>query len=139
MKNSSHGELGHQLDQRLPSLNAVRESAAVPFRGWLRAVREAKGLTQKSAAAKAGIKQQAFAQFETREVKGTITVESLAYAADALDCEVVYFLRPKSQGAKSFGGLGDGQDLVRTSRGTRAPSPAVPKDRTSDDFPVELR
>jgi transcriptional regulator with XRE-family HTH domain len=139
MKDSRQSAFAKELDQKLTALRAVRESATRPVRGWLRTVREAQGLSQGAAADKAGIKQQAFAQFETREVKGTITVESLAYVADALDCEVVYFLLPKSSGALSFGGPGDRKDRVRVSRGTVTPPPAVPKDRTSDDLPMELR
>ena len=46
------------LQQRAESLNSVRAAAEMPARGWLRAVREAIGLTQGRAAARAAVKRQ---------------------------------------------------------------------------------
>jgi predicted DNA-binding mobile mystery protein A len=93
------------LEQRLAPLNAARKSAQVPARGWLRAVREAIGLTQCKAAEKAAMKRQSFAQFEAAEKKGSISLASLRRAAAAMDCEVVYFIVPRESVARSFGEL----------------------------------
>lgn len=97
-------------------------------------------MSQTAAAAKADIKQQALAQFETREVKGTITLESLAYAADALDCEVVYFLLPKARAAVSFGvGKGGQTAETRPKQPSLEAEPVFPQERVGEDLPLELR
>jgi predicted DNA-binding mobile mystery protein A len=77
----------------------------MPARGWLRAVREAVGLTQGSVAARASVKRQSYSQFETAEEKGTITLGSLRRAAEAMDCELVYFLIPKESVSSTYLGL----------------------------------
>jgi predicted DNA-binding mobile mystery protein A len=82
----------------------------VPARGWLRAVREAVGLTQARVAAKAAMKRQSLAQFEVAESKGVITLASLRRAAEAMDCELVYFVLPRSSAATSFGALAQRAD-----------------------------
>lgn len=67
----------------------------VPAGGWLRAAREARGLTQREAARRAKVSQQAFHQFETGELSETITLDRLRRSAAAVDCQLVYFLFPK--------------------------------------------
>jgi predicted DNA-binding mobile mystery protein A len=81
----------------------AREAAAVPARGWLRAVREAVGLTQLELAAKVGVKRQSYAQFENSEERGSISIASLRRAAEAMDCELVYYVIPRK--ARSYSGL----------------------------------
>lgn len=77
----------------------------MPARGWLRAVREAVGLTQGTVAARASVKRQSYSQFETAEEKGTITLGSLKRAAEAMDCELVYFVIPKETVSPTYSGL----------------------------------
>jgi predicted DNA-binding mobile mystery protein A len=74
----------------------------MPARGWLRAVREAIGLTQHQVAAKAAVKRQSYAQFETAEERGSISVGSLRRAAGAMDCELVYFIVPRASAARTY-------------------------------------
>jgi predicted DNA-binding mobile mystery protein A len=93
------------LDKKLPVLNAAQKAAARPAGGWLRAVRQALDLSQASAAKKAGVTQQSFAQFERGENAGTLSVGNLHRAAEAMDCELVYFLVPRTGRAKSFSDL----------------------------------
>ncbi|MEJ1972964.1 MAG: helix-turn-helix domain-containing protein [Lacunisphaera sp.] len=83
-------------------MNAARKSASVPAGGWLRAVRQALGLSQAAVAKKAAITQQAYAQFEKGEVAGTLSIGNLQRAAEAMDCELVYFLVPRAGQADSF-------------------------------------
>jgi predicted DNA-binding mobile mystery protein A len=77
----------------------------MPARGWLRAVREAIGLTQRQVAAGAAVKRQSYAQFEVAEEQGTISIASLRRAAGAMDCELVYFIVPRESVAGTFAGL----------------------------------
>lgn len=86
-------------------MTSARTSLGKPAGGWLRAVRQALGLAQASVAKKAGISQQAYAQFERGEAAGSLSVGNLQRAAEAMDCELVYCLVPRAGRAKSFGEL----------------------------------
>ena len=105
MKTSLQHVLLSDLDKQLPALTAAQKSASQPAGGWLRAVRQALGLAQTTVAQKAGITQQAYAQFERGEAGGTLSLGNLQRAAEAMDCELVYFLVPRAGRAKSFGEL----------------------------------
>jgi len=73
----------------------VLNSPKTPSEGWLRSIRQSKSLSQRQVAEKVGVSQQAFDQFERGEVRGTITLETLRGAAEAMDADLVYFLRPR--------------------------------------------
>jgi len=98
------------LEAKAGTLNSARGAARVPSRGWLRAVREAIGLTQADVAQRAGVKRQSYAQFERAEERGSITIGSLRRAADAMDCELVYYLAPREAVARTFAGLAQVHD-----------------------------
>jgi transcriptional regulator with XRE-family HTH domain len=68
-------------------------------------VREAVGLTQAEVAGRAGVKRQSFAQFEAAEERGSISLASLRRAAEAMDCELVYYVLPREAVAGSFARL----------------------------------
>ncbi len=102
MKTTIQHVLLSNLEKQLPTLIAAQQSANKPAGGWLRAVRQAVGLTQATVAKKASITQQAYAQFERGEAGGTLSIGNLQRAAEAMDCELVYYLVPR---AKSFGEL----------------------------------
>jgi predicted DNA-binding mobile mystery protein A len=93
------------LDHRLPALIAARQNAKQPAGGWLRAVRQAFGFAQATVAKQASITQQAYAQFERGEVSGTISINNLQRAAEAMECSLVYFLVPHSTRSNTFTGL----------------------------------
>ena len=98
------------LERKIQPLNAARPAAGMPARGWLRAVRDAIGLTQREVAEKAGVKRQSYAQFETAEERGSISVASLRRAAGAMDCELVYFIVPRESVARTYLGLAQAHD-----------------------------
>jgi predicted DNA-binding mobile mystery protein A len=91
-------------------LNAARAAAAKPARGWLRAVREAVGLTQGALAARMAVKRQSYAQFEVAEERGSISVASLRRAAEAMDCDLIYYIVPRESVARSYAGLAEIHD-----------------------------
>ncbi len=72
-----------------------------PAEGWLRAIRNTLSTSQHKLAARLGISRQAYAQFETGEKNGTISMNSLQRAADAMDCDLVYFVVPRNSIADS--------------------------------------
>jgi predicted DNA-binding mobile mystery protein A len=81
------------LDERLTQW---RGSSPPPVRGWIRAIREALGMSSSDLAARLGTTRQAVSQMERSEVDGSIRLETLRRAAEELDCTVVYALVPKS-------------------------------------------
>lgn len=60
------------------------------------------GLTQGQVAQRAAVKRQSYSQFEAAEAKGSITVASMRRAAEAMDCELVYFIIPRAGVAGSY-------------------------------------
>jgi predicted DNA-binding mobile mystery protein A len=67
-----------------------------PHKGWVRAIREAKGLSSSDMAAKMGASRQLIIQQENAESQERITLKSLRALANALDCDLVYALVPRS-------------------------------------------
>ena len=59
-----------------------------PVKGWIRAIREALGMTL-------GVKQPTLHKLEQSEVKGSIELATLRRVAAALDCTLVYAFVPK--------------------------------------------
>ncbi|MEK6663273.1 MAG: mobile mystery protein A [Pseudomonadota bacterium] len=83
-----------QLGKRLsPLLNA--DAFARPPRGWVKAIREALGMTTAQLAKRLGVSQPRVVGIEQAEASGAITLDSLERAAHALDCQLVYALVPR--------------------------------------------
>jgi predicted DNA-binding mobile mystery protein A len=83
-----------QLDRRLISMQNM-ELFVRPPRGWLKAIREALGMTTAQLGRRLGVVQSRVVAIEQAEAKGTITLNSLEKAAQALDCRLVYALLPR--------------------------------------------
>jgi predicted DNA-binding mobile mystery protein A len=81
------------LDRKLSKIEAP-EMFARPTRGWLRAVREALGLTTSQLAKRLGISQPTVMNMEKAEQRGAISLETLERAASAMNCKLVYALVP---------------------------------------------
>lgn len=73
-----------------------------PSHGWLKAVREATGCTQQAVAKRLGVTRQAYAALETGEKNRAISLGSLERAAEAMNCELVYFVVPRPTVARSY-------------------------------------
>jgi predicted DNA-binding mobile mystery protein A len=67
-----------------------------PARGWVRAIRDALGMTTRELGARLGVSHTAVASIERSEAAETIKLETLRRAADALDCDLVYALVPRT-------------------------------------------
>jgi transcriptional regulator with XRE-family HTH domain len=86
-----------ETDRRV---EAFLSSDIQPFRlgeSWLQRAREASLMSASQAADKMGISRAGFHAMETREKEGGISLDILARAAQALDCELVYAIRPKKK------------------------------------------
>jgi predicted DNA-binding mobile mystery protein A len=66
-----------------------------PSGGWIRAAREALGLSGRLLAARLGITQASLNGFEKRELAGTASLASLRKIARAMDCDLVYAIVPR--------------------------------------------
>ena len=84
------------LDKRL---NTLRNNSAFarPPRGWVKALRDALGMTAEHLAGRVGVTRPRVYEIERSELSGSITLDSLERAARALDCELVYALVPRKQ------------------------------------------
>jgi len=69
--------------------------APAPRGGWVRAVREALGMSAQQLGARVRVKRQTIENFERSEAQGKITLDSLNRLASALGCRVVYALVPE--------------------------------------------
>ena len=83
-----------QLERSLSPFLSGRGSPR-PKTGWLRAIREASGITLREMARRLNKAPSVAAHFEKSEAEYRITLGKLREAADALGCELVYSLLPK--------------------------------------------
>ena len=110
MKNEIQAVLLKGLDEWIPPLREAHAAAKTPARGWLRAIREALGLTQAQVAVRATVKRQSYAQLETAEMRGAISIASLRRAAEAMDCELIYYIVPRESVASTYTELAQAND-----------------------------
>ncbi len=68
-----------------------------PRSGWLKAIRTALGLTTRQLGARMGTTHQVPLRMERSETEGTITLDSLERAAQAMNCRLVYAIVPASE------------------------------------------
>ncbi len=69
--------------------------ASAPRNGWVRAIREALGMSAVQLAARLNVTRQSIEDLERNEVSGKITLERLNKLAEAMNCRVVYALVPE--------------------------------------------
>jgi len=83
-----------QLDKKLQNFADLKDSLP-PMKGWIRAIRDALGMTGEQLASRIGVKKQRIAALEKAEVEGSATINSMKKAAEAMDCVFVYALVPR--------------------------------------------
>src|SRR5947208_2937483 len=93
MKNDTRRRARERLDERLALLKPVDRLRAPP-KGWVRALRDALGMTGVQFARRLGVRPPSVAALEASEANGTIQLKTLRRAAEALDCTLVYALVP---------------------------------------------
>ena len=95
MKNHRTELARRRLDARFASLPSAK-AFAVPAKGWIRAIRDALGMSAKQLGDRLGIRSQSVYEIETSEASGLIQLNTLRKAAAALDCTLVYALVPNT-------------------------------------------
>ena len=95
MNTSKNAVPRQRLDQRFSSMKPETHYRPPP-KGWIRAIRDALGMSGAQLGRRIGVKAQSVADIEKSEASGSIQLKTLRRAAEALDCVVVYALIPKS-------------------------------------------
>ena len=83
-----------QLDDTLARFAELK--GVNPPKGWIRAIREALGMTGRQFARRLGVSPPRVTALEREEVGGGLSIKSLRQAAEALDCVLVYALVPRN-------------------------------------------
>jgi predicted DNA-binding mobile mystery protein A len=73
-----------------------------PPKGWLRAIRDALGMTTKQFGHRLGVSRPRIIKLEKSEVDGTITLHTLQRTADGLGCRLVRALVPEKPLAQTM-------------------------------------
>jgi predicted DNA-binding mobile mystery protein A len=86
-----------KLEQTEELLRPFRRvaGASAPRNGWVRAIREALGMSAMQLAARLNVTRQSIEDLERNEASGKITLERLTKLAGAMNCRVVYALVPE--------------------------------------------
>jgi len=106
----------NQLERLLQPLLPAK-GVSRPLRGWVRAMREATGVTVRELAKRLGKAPSVAAHLEISEAEYRITLGKLRDAADALGCQLVYALIPKNG---SVSELADARVRDRAAENVRA-------------------
>lgn len=80
------------IEKRVAPLRNV--TLAMPPRGWIRAIRDALGMSTRQLAQRMGAVQSRVVALEKAEANGATTLKSLREAAEAMNCTFVYAIIP---------------------------------------------
>jgi predicted DNA-binding mobile mystery protein A len=94
MKNSKRDRARERLDERLAPLKPA-DRFRPPPKGWVRAIRDALGMSGVQFARRLGVQPPSVVALEASEESGVVQLKTLRRAAEALDCTLVYALVPK--------------------------------------------
>ena len=84
-----------QLDAALQHLGPLQR-IGTPRKGWIRAIRDALGMSAKQLGGRLGVAQQAVARIEKDELSGSVTIKTMQRIAEGLDCVFVCGFVPRS-------------------------------------------
>jgi predicted DNA-binding mobile mystery protein A len=93
LKRSQRAQARQALDAKVTSIDVG--AFTPPPAGWVRAIRDALGMTTRQMAARMGVTAMAVSSLEESERAGTVQLSTLRRAADALGCDLVYTLVPR--------------------------------------------
>ncbi len=83
-----------QLDQKLKSFQKT-ETILVPDKGWINTIRTTLNMTMAQLGSKLNVTRQGIKGIEESEAKGSISINSLKEAGEALGLKFVYGFVPK--------------------------------------------
>ena len=89
MKNTKQQLILEQIDKKLATLKVLKDTT-VPSKGWIHTMRTGLQMSLRQLSAKIAIAPQSLKDMESREVAGTITLNTLRDIANAMDMQLVY-------------------------------------------------
>ena len=84
-----------QLDASLAQFAPLRHLQP-PKKGWIRAIRDALGMSGRQLGRRMGVSKMWVGDMERLEASGATSLKTLRRAAEAMDCVLVYALVPKT-------------------------------------------
>jgi predicted DNA-binding mobile mystery protein A len=84
-----------QLDKTLSGY-ATAKQTSTPVKGWVRAIREALGMSGKQLASRLQVSQPRIPRLEQDELTGAVSLKTMRQAAEAMDCIFVYAIVPRT-------------------------------------------
>ena len=133
-RRQSAAEARRSLDRTLaPLLKLPRRR---PQRGWVRAIRDALGMTAEQLGDRSGVTQSTIQRLETSEAADTIQLNSLRRLAEGLGCELVYVLVPRETLSATYDAAA--RDVARRELAQVSHSMAL-EDQAVDDAGDEER
>lgn len=130
MPRKNHKSALDQLDASLLRYTLLRDASA-PQKGWIKAVRNALGMSGQQLGKRLGVSRMRVATMEQAEVTGATTLKTLRRAAEAMDCVLVYALVPKTSLKKTLQRQARRKaerDTVRASRSMALENQALARD-----------
>jgi predicted DNA-binding mobile mystery protein A len=95
MKATIRNRARDRLDKKFEALRPL-DRFAMPPKGWIRAIRDAIGMTGAQLGRRVGNSPQGIVGLERSEAAGTIQLNTLRRAAEAMECVLVYAIIPKT-------------------------------------------
>ncbi len=83
-----------QLDTTLQRFSPLR-AISPPRKGWVRAIRDALGISARQLGDKLGVSKSRISRIEQDEVAENVTLKTMRRVADAFDCVFVYGFVPR--------------------------------------------
>lgn len=101
MKAAVRTQARKALDDRLrfpwPDQTRPETRFKAPPKGWIRAIRDALGMSSQQLARRASVRSsQSIDDWEKAEINDSIQLKTLRRAAEAMDCILIYALVPKT-------------------------------------------
>lgn len=106
--------LRRQIERRLSTWSQVERQR--PRKGWLFIIRQALGMSTAQLAARLGISRQGVADLERRELEDSVTLAALRKTAEAMQCELVYAIIPKTSLVKTLEDQARGKATAEVGR-----------------------
>src|SRR5258708_6384307 len=95
MKTEIRQRARQRLDERLKGLHPT-DRFQPPPKGWIRAIRNAFGMSRSQLATRLHVRPQTVDAIEKSEANSSVQLNTLMRAANALDCTLVYAFVPNT-------------------------------------------
>ncbi len=134
MNNKQRALARKQLERRVAPLREIM--LVPPKRGWIRAIRESLGMSDRQLASRMGVAPSRIPALEKAEATGRTTVRTLRQAASAMNCTFVYALvpiEPLDDILRQRATIKARKDMSRLDHTMRLENQAVPKSDLDDE------